>query len=474
MPIRLRLALLVTAATLVLLTGAGFLFIRELQTGLQQNLDTTLHTRVEDLISQLGEQAANFQDAGPTPLVLGNDSYQQVLTDHGKVLDSSDGLTGTPLLTPAQATQAATNTLLADTTITPAGTQATQRVRLLATATNQPGVIVAVAVSRDVLDQAVSRATWQLLVLGIIVLLLAGPGAWLLAAAALRPVDRMRAQAAALQARDAAIGVAVPGTRDELARLAVTLNELLTRLHAAVEHERAFVADAGHELRTPLTVLKGELELAGRPGRSNQELMATVAVAAEETDRLIRLAEDLLTLGSDEAAAGHTRRFDLAQTVHAALTATLTTAAANGQTVGTHGPPALHVHGDPARIRQAIDNLLTNALRVAPPGPTITVTLSQDAEATSVRVRDCGPGFPVDFLPLAFERFTRADTARTRTAGQGQRHGTGLGLAIVKGVMSSHHGTATATNNTDGPGATVTLRWPTSPAALPPGETGSL
>ena len=469
MPIRLRLALLVTAATLVLLTGAGLLFVRELQTGLQQNLDTTLRTRGDDLISQLGEQAANFQDAGPTLLVLGNDSYQQILTDQGAVLDSSDGLTGTPLVTPAQAAQAATHPVLADTTITPAGggPVAAQRVRLLATATDQPGVIVAVAVSRDVLDEAVTRATWQLLVLGVVVLLLAGPGAWLLAAAALRPVDRMRAQAADLQTRDAATGLAVPGTRDELARLAVTLNELLTRLHAAVEHERAFVADAGHELRTPLTVLKGELELAARPGRSTQELITTVAVAAEETDRLIRLAEDLLTLGGDEPAAGHTQRFDLARTVHAALAATRTTAAANGVTVVVHGPPTLHVAGDPARIRQAIDNLLSNALRVSPPGPTVTVTISQDAEATSVQVRDCGPGFPADFLPLAFERFTRADAARTRTVGHRQHQGTGLGLAIVKRVMSSHHGTATASNNTDEPGATITLKWPTNPTPLP-------
>ena len=466
MPIRLRLALLVTAATLVLLTGAGLLFVRELQTGLQQNLDTTLRTRADDLISQLGEQAANFQDAGPAPLVLGNDSYQQVLTDRGVVLDSSDGMTGASLITPEQARAATLGPVLADTTITPTGREpaAAQQVRLLATATDQPGVVVAVAVSREVLDEAVSRATGQLLVLGALVLLLAGPGAWLLAAAALRPVDRMRAQAADLQTRDAATGLAVPGTRDELARLAVTLNELLTRLHAAVEHERAFVADAGHELRTPLTVLKGELELAARPDRSIQELTATIAVAAEETDRLIRLTEDLLTLGSNEpAAAGRTQRFDLAKTVRAALAAARTTATANRVTVTAHGPPTLDVDGDPTRIRQAIDNLLANALRASPPGQRITVAISQDSEANSVQVRDYGPGFPVTFLPLAFERFTRADYARTRTADYLQRQGTGLGLAIVKGVMSSHHGTATAMNNTDGPGATITLRWPTSP-----------
>lgn len=212
-------------------------------------------------------------------------------------------------------------------------------------------------------------------------LLLAGLGAWLLAAAALRPVDRMRAPAADLQTRDAAIGLAVPGTRDELARLAVTLNELLTRLHAAVEHDRAFVADAGHELRTPLTVLKGELELAARPGRSTQELMATVA-AAEEIDRLIRLAED----PADPGAATNPQPATISgSTSPRPCTPRWPRPGPRPPRTGRAWAPTspLDVDGDPrpdpAGHRQPADHVL----RVSPPGRTITVTVGQDAEATS-------------------------------------------------------------------------------------------
>ena len=112
----------------------------------------------------------------------------------------------------------------------------------------------------------------------------------------------MRLQVADLDARNAGAGLQVPDSHDEIARLGHTFNRLLSRVHDLVAREQALVADAGHELRTPLTVLKGELELARRPGRSAEELSRTVEVAAEETNRLVRLTEDLLFLSAEDDA----------------------------------------------------------------------------------------------------------------------------------------------------------------------------
>ncbi|MFN2517777.1 MAG: sensor histidine kinase [Jatrophihabitantaceae bacterium] len=467
MRIRLRLALLFTAASLVLLIVGGVLFIERLRSGLENSLDVSLRSHADTLISQLG----NFQDNGQTRLAPSLGTYAQVLTVGGAVLESSDGLPPTPLLTRAQAAAAAKGSVVTDTTVTlnAAGENGPAEMRLFAGPTDQVGVLIVVITSRDMVDAAVARSTWQLALLGTIALLLAGPGSWLLTRAALRPVERMRVQAAGLQEHDASSGVAVPRTRDEIARLAETLNGLLSRLHAAVTREQAFVADAGHELRTPLAVLQGELELARRPGRSRAELAATIDVAAAETDRLVRLAEDLLVLAHDtETAPSRTREFDLAELAHIAIQAAATSAAANQVLVTSCGPAALPVIGDPDRIRQAIDNVLTNAVRHSPPGATVTLTHQKDGVCATLTVTDQGTGFAPEFIPVAFERFSRSDHARHRPAAGAAEGpgGNGLGLAIVRAVMEAHHGTAVAENLPAG-GARVTIRWPARPPRTP-------
>jgi len=314
MPIRLRLTVLFTAATLLLLGGLGLLFVRQLGTGLVSNLDSALRTRANELIGQLGPDSTNFADPGQSPLVLPGGMYGQILTTNAAVIESSDGLGRHALLTPNQAADAANALVTADTTIAlptaGAGSDPTT-MRVLAVASGRRGVVVAVAGSREVIDEALQSTREQLLLLGIAALVLSSAGAWFLAGGALRPVERMRRQAAELQAHDAGGGLAVPATRDEVARLAITLNELLARQHAALQREQAFVADAGHELRTPLTVLKGELELAARPGRSRAELIETISTVSQETDRLVRLAEDLLDLSGGHSTQSSTQEFDL-------------------------------------------------------------------------------------------------------------------------------------------------------------------
>lgn len=465
MPIRLKLALQFSAVTLLLLLGVGALFAIDLRADLQRSMDTGLRSRADDLIAQL-------EAAGPTvvpgrALRLPAGSYGQLLDGAGRLVQSTEDARSHPLLTPAQAAQADRGQQLFDGVMQPDQHGQTpvrqQQVRILSGPTGRPGLVVAVATSREVLDEATERAATQLLLIGSIVLLLAGPGAWLLARAALRPVERMRVQAAELEARDAGAGLSVPGGRDEISRLGDTLNALLGRLHEAYERECAFVADAGHELRTPLTVLRGELELARRPGRSSEQLAATVEVAAEQTERLIRLAEDLLVLDRDEHETARFVRFDLVEVAEGARLSALSGPHPRPVDIVVEAPVRpLPVFGDPDRIRRAVDNVVANALRFSPDGGCIEIEVAEAAGQVELTVTDQGPGFPPDFLPVAFERFRRHDPARTRIEQDGaEQASTGLGLAIVRSVMRAHSGTATATNLEGSSGARVTLRWPT-------------
>jgi len=258
----------------------------------------------------------------------------------------------------------------------------------------------------------------------------------------------------------------VPRTRDEIARLAETFNVVLARMHAAVAHEQALVADAGHELRTPLTVLKGELELARRPQRTAVELAAAVEVAAEETDRLVRLTDDLLLLSRDEARARVAEPVEVVAVARSAVEAAEAAAHRRGVRIDLDADGPASCLGDRDGLRRAIDNLLSNAVRHAPHGSTVTLAVGSGAGELRLTVSDEGTGFPPDFLPLAFDRFTRADDARGREDGTGTA-GTGLGLAIVRSIMTRHGGRATAGNRPGG-GAEVTLSWP----ATNPNEPG--
>jgi signal transduction histidine kinase len=295
--------------------------------------------------------------------------------------------------------------------------------------------------------------TTQLAVGFSLVVLLAAVGAYFLSRSALRPVERLRREVASLSERRVPEAVGVPKTHDEIAALATTMNELLMRLRSSLERERGLIADASHELRTPFAVLRGELELAQRPGRSHDELVAAIAAAADEAARLNRIADDLLLLsrGDQDQLPMH---FEVTN-VHQLFT--MIAHHAEGR-MHSHRisckvdvPTDLYAKLDGDRVRQAIDNLVENALRFSPSGAEIALAARAHGEDLELEVADQGPGFPTDFLPYAFERFRRPDSSRSRIEG-----GAGLGLAIVKTIAIAHGGTATAVNRPEG-GAIVRL-----------------
>lgn len=455
MPIRTRLGLLFTLGAIVLMAVVTGVFLFALNAGLTSNLDATLRTRAAD--------AAAALQADPAAMVTTETSsgiLVQILTDSGRLSDGSDVLGNRPVITSAQAGQAAARPRSFDVTVGASSDATQDEGRLRAVAVPGPrGTVVLAAISRVSVDDAVRRALFELLLLDGVLIAAAAAGSWLLARAALRPVESMRRQAAALSHVDAATGIQMPTTRDELAHLASTFNDLLGRLASAVERERAFVADAGHELRTPLTVLKGELELAQRPGRSAADMRTLVAVAADETERLITLSEDLLGLVTASADTEHFEDVDVARVARTASAALTTETAGREITIDPPEPEAVLAWAQPESLRRAIENVVANALRYAPPETEVHIHVDADDRCARVCVRDTGPGFPDAFIPRAFERFSRADATRHRQMADTAPHGTGLGLAIVHAVMTQHHGTATARNDPEG-GAVVELTWP--------------
>jgi signal transduction histidine kinase len=291
-------------------------------------------------------------------------------------------------------------------------------------------------------------------------LLAASLGGYALAAGALRPVEDLRRRAEAVTAGEPSM-LPVPPARDEVSRLALTLNDMLARLQAAFEHERRFVADASHELRTPLALLQTELELALRRPRQREELEQALRSAEEETRRLTRLANDLLLIARADQGPLPIRREvmsagDLLDSVAERFEQSATSL---GRELKVE-PSELRLDADPVRLEQALANLVENALTYG--RGAVQLRAVERADAVELHVTDEGEGFPEEFRARAFDRFSRADEAR----GSG---GSGLGLSIVELVARAHGGGADLRNR-PGSGADVWLSLPLTRAIDPARE----
>ena len=452
MPIRLRLAIVFAAATAFAAALGGWIFVGVLSSSLHNSLVAELQTRAGTVSQQLQNAPPSGGQLSPSgPELADSQPITQVVGTGGRVLATS-GLSSS-LLSPTQLGQARHGTITYERLLPGADTSS---LILAEPASDGKPFIVVVGASLANVNSAVRRVEAEILVGGIVGVVAAGVAAWFLARAALVPVERMRRQATAISVQDQEATLEVPHTGDEVAALATTFNDLLQRLQGALARQRTFVAVAGHELRTPLAILKSELELAGRPGRSEAELATAITEAAGETDRLVHLAEELLTLaeGDESTSFVNVAPIDLVPIVGFVLTASEAQSKAAGVTVCLSAPTALMATADPTRIRQAIENVVDNALRFSPTGSVVTITVRQNGDSAVVEVLDQGPGIAPDFIPRAFERFSRPDNNRDRGHG-----GAGLGLAIVQTIVQAHRGHVAIGNAPSG-GTRVTLHIP--------------
>jgi two-component system OmpR family sensor kinase len=452
LPIRARLAAAFAVAMAAVLAGSAFYVYVRLDSRLTLALDRDLRLRAQDLGVVVSRGTPSLALDSGAALVERGESYAQVLGAGGRVLDATRPLGRTPLLDAREQRSALTRPLYADRSRVPGLDEPS---RLLATRVSRAGSPAVLVVGTTTVDRAETLASLrdELLVAGPVALLLATGVGYLLAGMSLRHVEAMRRRAAAISAATLDDRLPVPTARDELRRLAETLNEMLDRLEAGLERERGFVADAGHELRTPLAHLRTELELALRQAEGPEELREALRGASQEAERLAQLAEGLLLIARGDRGEVPLRLEDLEA---GELLATIATrfewrAQELGKAVAVVGEPRVRLRGDRLRLEQALGNLVDNALRYG--GPSVGLAASTRDETVELHVRDDGPGFPAGFLDRAFERFSRPDAARSGG-------GAGLGLSIVRTIAAAHGGSVHASNGATA-GADLWLSLPT-------------
>jgi signal transduction histidine kinase len=257
--------------------------------------------------------------------------------------------------------------------------------------------------------------------------------------------------------------LAVPLSGDEMARLAATVNGMLTRLERSFSSLHRFTADASHELKTPLMVLRAGVERAlVHPGTPN-EILQSLDETLAQINQMTEMVENLLTLArADEGRAPlAVEESDLREIV-ADVAETAGMLGENARVSTSHAMPDLPVRlpVDRHRIREMLLNMVTNAIKYTPQGGTIGLSLEEDQDGVTFTVRDTGIGIAAGDLPHIFDRFWRADQARSRT---GERPGTGLGLAITKWIAEAHGGSITVQSR-PGRGSVFTVRLPKPPA----------
>jgi two-component system OmpR family sensor kinase len=418
--LRVRIVGAFALAMAVVLAGAGAFIYARVGRDLARNLDQDLRLRAQDLSALVRHPGASLAAEAGGRLVERGESFAQLLSPAGAVLDSSPPLGGTPLLR-GEALRGGGARFFDRSSVRGLNEPA----RLLATPVTQSGrrLILVVGATRENRAEALRNLRTELL--------LAGPLALLLAIALGYPL----------------------------------LNKGLRGMEAALERERGFVAEASHELRTPLALLRAELDFAQHHAETDAELRDALREASVETDRLVQLAGSLLLIaGSDEGRLDLRREPVRAEALLDSVRNRFAWRAGEEGRELSVDAGEVTLDADRLRLEQALGNLVDNALRHG--GGAVRIEAVAADGVVELHVRDEGPGFPPDFLPRAFQRFSRADEGR---AGGGA----GLGLAIVDAIARAHGGSAGAANR--GPGgadAWIALPKGVAQAGLEPASDG--
>jgi two-component system OmpR family sensor kinase len=405
LPIRLRLTLAFGAAMTVVLAVLGFLLYTRMESALDNAVERNLRTRGDDVAALVQDGGGGLPQGG-SGLSEEGQTFAQVLDQDANIVDSTAELDES-LLSSADVARAESGPFFVERPV-PGGDEIARLFVMPVDLDGLRRVVVVVGESLEAKGDALENLLTLLLIGGPLLLVLSSAGAYLLAGRALRPVN------------------------------------------AALARERRFVSDASHELRTPLAALRTELELALRRPRSRQELEVALRSAAEETDRLSHLAEDLLVLARAQDGKLPVRKEDLAAaellgTVHERYAGR---ASAAGRSLAVQAADGLRLPGDRLRLEQALGNLVENAFRYGTGA--ITLAARGSNGRVELHVRDEGPGFNAEFVGRAFQPFARGDPARSG-------HGAGLGLAIVDVIARAHGGSAHVANARQGADAWIEL-----------------
>jgi len=402
-----------------------------------ESLKSTAQTVASAYVEEFEEQhsLALAGEVVLTELVFPN-RYVQVTDNNGRPVASSKNLAGTVVNVPANVLTTAREQGLGVVTVNDL------RVAVVPL-TSEVGLGYAmVAEPLSVVDDGL-HALQRSFIAGVpIVLLLATAGGYFVARRSLAAIDSMSLQTQRITAQHLSSRLDVSNPRDELGRLATTINELLTRLEASFTEQQRFIADASHELRTPLAVLRGETEVALDKTRAVDEYKESLALIKDEAERLSRIVEDLFMLARhpiDTPATLMSSPFSLNDAVRDCVRAAQVLAFGKDLDLKlVETSHDLELDGDQELIKRMLLNLLDNAVKYTPEGGEIFVTLVRQNGNAMLAVRDTGIGIREADQLHVFDRFYRVDKARSRSYG-----GAGLGLSIVSWIVEAHRGTIT-------------------------------
>ncbi len=436
LPIRLRLTLVFALAMAVVLLLAGWLVYSRVSHNLDKALDDQLRTRAQD-VSALVSRADALKSTQGT-LVEHGESFAELLSASGSIVDATTFAQDKPLLPPSDLARALRGPIFLDRSSAP-GLDEPARMLAVPVQRGRTRLVLVVGTTRENRAETLRGLRNGILIGGPLALILASLAGYALAGAALRPIEVMRRRAADISASSLDDRLPVPPSGDEVSRLGETLNQMLARIGDGLARERRFVADASHELRTPLALLKTELELALRRSRSPEELEEAIRSAAQDTERLARIADDLLLLARAEQGRVPLRRepvdvADILETVAGRFKSRAESERRELSVTADDDP--LVVSADRSLLEQALANMVDNAFTHG--AGRVTLTADQRNGSAELHVLDEGTGFPADFLHHAFERFSRGQKTTA--------DGSGLGLAIVETIAEAHDGRAGAAN----------------------------
>jgi signal transduction histidine kinase len=441
--LRLRVAAVSAVTVGVALTIAGLLLVGLLRSRLDTAATTAAMLRARDV--------AALAEAGALPHDLalpGEESaFVQVIDQSGSVIASTTNIDGEPAISTVR--PSAGKPLQLTFVVVPLDHVDSMRVVALNATTASGVVTVYAGESLEGADDTITAVSTVMAVGLPLLAAFAAAVTWWGVGHTLRPVRGITRTMADITASDLHRRVDVPAARDEIGRLALTVNDTLARLDTSVEQQRRFVADASHELRGPLASLRADLEISvTHPDRTDWQAVARDTLG--DVERLQRLTDDLLLLARlDTQLQPEHLPVDLAAVVRDAVLG-IDRADLAVVAVGLDAPAI--VDGDERQLQRMVRNLVHNAVEHAE--RRLEISLAAHGASVALRITDDGPGIPVDQRLAVFERFVRLDTARTRDTG-----GTGLGLAIVHDVVARHHGTI-AVNDSDPHGATFTVEIP--------------
>jgi signal transduction histidine kinase len=425
--VRLQATVIATVVVALALAAGGLILVVLVHRSLVGSLDAAGLARAHDV----GALAASGR-LQPSVASTGEESsVVQVVDPAGKVIAASPNITGDAAFLPAPPRLRRRQVLTRSGLPIADSAQAFRVVAEPAQLPNGPGWVY-VATSIAQIDLTTARLA-ALLALGLPVLLIVvAASTWAAVGRALRPVEQIRSSAASIGGSEHGARLLVPTSRDEVARLAQTMNEMLARIEAAVGRQREFVGDASHELRSPLAALQAEIDVALNHPQPHAPAGLLTRLSAQ-TERMAHLLDGLLFLArADEGAArlGHAL-VDVDELVLAEARRLREA----GSTVILSGPDAVRIHGSASELSRLLHNLGDNAAAHA--RSTVSLGLHVESDHAVLTVADDGPGIPAADRERIFERFTRLDQARARTATGG---GAGLGLAICKQIVERHGG----------------------------------